>query len=95
VHISVASSLGVEAPLEVLDRVPVADDQLEAKALEVKLVSTTPKAEPYDQAERGRPVRGGLRFKLVVPPGGKAEAELKYKLVFSNKDEIVGGNRRE
>ena len=78
-------------PLEILDCLPVSDD----KTLEVKLVGSEPKVESYDQSDRGRPVRGGLRWKLRLPPSGKAKAELTYRLTFSAKDEVVGGNRRE
>jgi hypothetical protein len=91
VVIELTSSLNAEVPLEIVDRLPVSDD----KTLEVKLVSSAPKVETYDQSDRGRPVRGGLRWKLLLAPSGKAKAELTYRLTFSAKDEVVGGNRRE
>ncbi len=91
VQIELTSSLNAEVPIEIVDRIPVADD----KALEIKLFTSEPKAESYDQADRGQPVRGGLRWKLRLPAGGKTKAEFGYRLTFSAKDEVVGGNRRE
>lgn len=87
--IEAASSLAAEIELELIERVPVA-----GKDIGVDAVSSTPKAEPYKQEERGFPVKGGVRWLLKLPPGGKQEVSLKYTLVFDKDYEINGGNRR-
>jgi hypothetical protein len=91
VGIELVSSLGREAEVEVLERVPVSDE----KGLEVEVLSTKPEAQKYDQAERGAPVRGGLRWRLPLPAGAKASIELRYRIVLPSKNEVVGGNRRD
>ncbi|WP_437734651.1 DUF4139 domain-containing protein [Sorangium sp. So ce1335] len=91
VTIELSSSLGVGVEVEVLDRIPVTDD----KDVEIKLLSSQPKAEPYTQEELGEPVRGGLRWRVPLAPGGKASVAFTYRVVFSSKSEVVGGNRRE
>jgi hypothetical protein len=75
----------------VLDRLPVTED----KDIEIKLASSQPRAAPYTQAELGDPVRGGLRWVVPLPAGGKAQVAFTYRVTFSAKNEIIGGNRRE
>ena len=89
--IDLASSLGREVTVELLERLPVSDD----KGAQVELVAARPEAQPYDQAERGQPVRGGLRWRIDLPPGGKRTVELAYRITLPSKSEIVGGNRRD
>ncbi len=91
ITIDLSSSLGVGVEVEVLDRIPVTDD----KDVEIKLVSSQPKAEPFTQEELGEPVRGGLRWHVAIAPGGKASVAFTYRVVFSSRNEVVGGNRRE
>ncbi|WP_433932915.1 DUF4139 domain-containing protein [Sorangium cellulosum] len=91
VTIDLSSSVGMGVEVEVLDRIPVTDD----KDVEIKLLSSQPKAEPYSQEELGEPVRGGLRWRVPLAPGGKASVAFTYRVVFSSKSEVVGGNRRE
>lgn len=91
VTIDLSSSLGKDVIVEVIDRIPVTDE----KDLEIKLVSSQPKAQPYTQEDLGAPVRRGLRWSVQVPAGGKATVAFTYRLTLSAKNEIVGGNRRE
>ncbi|WP_165372996.1 DUF4139 domain-containing protein [Sorangium cellulosum] len=91
VAVDLSSSLGVNVEVEVVDRLPVTDD----RDVEIKLLSAQPKAEPYTQEEIGAPVRGGLRWRVPIAPGGKAQVAFAYRVVLSSKNEIVGGNRRE
>ena len=91
VEIEASSALGHVAELEVLDRVPVTDE----KDVEVSLLSSKPEAAKYDQAERGQPVRGGLRWTLGLAPGGKATVSFTYKIELPSKCELQGGNRRD
>lgn len=91
VTIDLSSSLGRAVTVDVLDRYPVTDD----KDLEIKLLAAQPKAQGYTQAEIGKPIRRGLRWSVEVPAGGKAQITFSYRLTFSAKSEVVGGNRRE
>ncbi len=91
VTIDLTSSLGREAKVEVVDRIPVTDED----GLDVELISSKPEAAEYDQSDRGSPIRKGLRWSLPLPPSGKGKVVFRYKLSFSGKSEIVGGNRRE
>lgn len=91
VTIELSSTLATPALVEVIDRVPVSDD----KSVKVEGVSSRPDAEPYDQTERGASVRGGMRWRPVVPAGGKLSIDLEYRVVIPSKNEIVGGNRRD
>ena len=90
VGIELATTLRDPIKVTVLEVVPVTDE----KAIEVKVVSVKPTPEVYDQASRGSPIRGGKRFEVTVGPGKKSEIEIVYRLLFTNKIEIVGGNRR-
>ncbi|AUX39203.1 hypothetical protein SOCE26_005850 [Sorangium cellulosum] len=91
VAVDLSSSLGMNVEVEVIDRVPVTDD----KDVEVKLLASQPRAEPYTQEDIGEPVRGGLRWRVPITAGGKASVAFTYRLVLASKNEIVGGNRRE
>lgn len=90
VEIEVSSSLGYAVDLVVLERLPVTED----KSIEIELEETSPRAEPYDQADRGAPIRGGRAFSLSLEPGASAVCKMTYVLTFSSKLEILGGNRR-
>jgi hypothetical protein len=91
ITVDLSSSLGRKVTVEVLERVPVSDD----KDVEVKTTYARPDPERYTQADRGPPLRKGLRFAVEVPAGGKAKIELGYRVTLPAKNEIVGGNRRE
>lgn len=91
ITIDVASSLGQPVTVDVLERLPVSDD----KDIEIKVVASRPEPEKYTQADRGAPIRQGLRFEIEVPEGDKQRVELTYRVTLSSKNELVGGNRRE
>lgn len=91
VTIDLSSSLGHKVAVEVLERIPVTDE----KDLDVKLTYARPDHEKYTQADRGAPLRRGVRFSIGVPPGDKARIEYGYRVTLPAKNEIVGGNRRE
>ena len=90
VDIELSSTIGEPVEVTILERVPVTDD----RALEVELVRARPEPAVYDQADRGAPVRGGHRFDVRVAPAAKTSVELVYRLVFAQKLDVVGGNRR-
>ncbi len=91
ISVEVASALGHDLELEVLERLPVTDD----KEVEVALLVSEPKAQLYSQSERGAPVRGGLRFVLPIKAGAKASLSFSYRITLPSKSELQGGNRRE
>ncbi len=90
VTIELRSSLGRAVTVDVIDRVPVTDDD------DIEITqSGRPAPEVYEQVERGQPVRGGLRWRVPLAAGARAEVELSYRVKLAAKNEIVGGNRRE
>lgn len=91
VTLEIQSSLGQPIQIDVLDRMPVSED----KSLSVELIYDKPVHTPYDQVERGAPIRRGLKWRVPLPAGGKVKIEYQYRLVFSAKSEIIGGNRRD
>ncbi|TAK28355.1 MAG: DUF4139 domain-containing protein [Myxococcaceae bacterium] len=90
VSVELSSALGSPALVEVVDRVPVTDE----KTVEVTPRGARPEPERFTQAERGAAVRGGLRWEVIVPAGGRAAVEFSYRLTIPSKNELVGGNRR-
>ncbi|MGC4121390.1 MAG: DUF4139 domain-containing protein [Myxococcales bacterium] len=91
VDVEVSSALGLDVELEVLERLPVTDD----KDVKVTALEAKPAGEAYDQSDRGAPIRGGVRYRLTVPAGGKSTLTYGYLVELPSKMEIVGGNRRE
>jgi hypothetical protein len=91
ITVDLTSSMAAPAQVELVDRIPVTDD----KTVEVKLLSSSPEAELYKQEERGKPVRGGLRWRMTLAPGEKKKIEFRYRISFNARDELVGGNRRD
>lgn len=90
VSIELSSALGSPALVELVDRLPVSDE----KHVEVASKGARPEPERFTQAERGAAVRGGLRWEVIVPAGGRSHVEFSYRLTIPSKNEIVGGNRR-
>lgn len=92
ISIELGSSLGEPVVVDVIDRVPVAKRDSE---IEVTVLSSKPKAIAYAQADRGAPVDGVARWAVELAPGAKATVEFSYRITFSSKLELVGGNRRD
>ncbi len=91
ITLEVRSRLQRPVRLELLERVPVTGE----KDVEVEVLVTIPEAIPYDQRDRGRLVRGGLRFVLDLDPGAEKICTLKYQVTIPSKMAIQGGNRRD
>ena len=91
ITVDLASTLGRKVTVEVLERVPVTDE----KDIDIKVTHAKPEPKEHTQADRGAPIRHGLRFEVDVPAGDKAKIELGYRVTLPSKNEIVGGNRRE
>jgi uncharacterized protein (TIGR02231 family) len=91
VEIEVRSKLARAARVEIYERVPVSRDD----DVKVEVVRAEPKPEPYDQAERGDTVEGGLRFSFELEPRGVRTCVLAYNITLPQKHVLVGGNRRD
>jgi hypothetical protein len=90
IAVDLRSALGHAVTVEVVERAPVTDDP----DVDVTAAADPPAAR-YDQAERGRPIRGGWRWEVPLPAGGTGKVTLRYRVKLPGKSEIVGGNRRE
>ena len=73
VTIEIQSSLGQPIQIDVLDRMPVSED----KSLSVELIYDKPVHTPYDQVERGAPIRRGMKWRVPLPAGGKVKMEVE------------------
>lgn len=91
VELEVRSKLARSVRVELYERVPVSHDD----DVKVEVVKTEPKAERYDQAARGEPIEGGLRFVLDLEPRGVRTCVLAYNITLPQKHVLVGGNRRD
>lgn len=91
VEIEVRSKRAVPSRVEIFERVPVSD----SPEIKVTLLSSEPKAESYDQVERGQRVRGGLCFRLNLAPRQSVTCKLSYRIELPAKQMLVGGNRRD
>jgi uncharacterized protein (TIGR02231 family) len=82
--------------LEVRERVPVTREGDDDVAVTVGKVEPgwekwSPDSESAGQAR----LRGGYRWKIVVPPATKKLLRATYEVKIAGKHELVGGNRRE
>jgi len=91
VEFELSSTLAFPAPLTVVDRTPTTTDD----DIEIDLLDASPAPEAYDQRERGNPIKGGLRWELLLEPGAKTTIRFSYQVKFPAKYELHGGNRRE
>lgn len=82
--------------LEVRERVPVireGDDDVEV--IVGRIEPAWERWTPDPEAPRERRLRGGYRWRLSVPAGGKRALRAAYEVKIAGKLELVGGNRRE
>lgn len=96
VLIDVQNNLAAPASLEVRERIPVLREDEDDIKLAIGAVS--PSWEPYEQADESADaptLRGGYRWNIEVPAGGKQQLRAEYEVKISAKHELVGGNRRE
>ena len=76
--------------VELLERVPVADDD----DVTVEVTEARPATEPYEGERDGPILKGGRRQWLEVGPGEKVVGTLAYAVTLGSKQELVGGDRR-
>lgn len=96
IDIDVQNNLEATAAVEVRERVPaLREDEDDIK---VSVDAVSPAWEAYEQAESSASeptLRGGYRWRIDVPAGGKQRLRAEYEIKISSKHELVGGNRRE
>ena len=91
IEIGLRSGLGHSITVEVVDRVPVTDDD----NVDVELLSESPASIEFDQADLGQPIRGGRQWTVELASGGAQEIRFDYRVQIRSRDELIGGNRRE
>jgi hypothetical protein len=85
-----------EIDLEVRERIPVprtGDDDVEVVA--GKIEPAWERWSPDAQSPRELHLRGGYRWRVAVPAGGKRTLRAAYEVRIAGKHELIGGNRRE
>ena len=82
--------------LEVRERLPVTrDDDDDVEIVVGRIDPAWERFTPDSAAPRERRLRGGYRWRLSVPAGGKRALRAAYEVRIAGKHELVGGNRRE
>jgi hypothetical protein len=92
IAIAIVNNLQRAIAIEVRDRLPV---PAEGAKVDVQIDRVVPEWEVYNQQERGRPIRGGYRWKVEVPAGDRLNLEVDYTIKTFVDSELLGGNRRE
>jgi hypothetical protein len=92
IAIAIVNNLQRAIAIEVRDRLPV---PAEGAKVDVQIDRVVPEWEAYNQQERGRPIRGGYRWKVEVPAGDRLNLEVDYTIKTFVDSELLGGNRRE
>jgi hypothetical protein len=90
VEVRISSSLPRPVSVELLERLPVSRDD----GVKVELVEALPALEVYEGEPRGARLDGGRRQRVQVPASGEGLAALEYAVTLSNKQELLGGDRR-
>ncbi len=91
VRVSLHNKGGRRAAIEVRERLPQPDEQVEHCT--VKELTVAPAWEPWRPEET--PLPGGRRWRLTLEPDATGELAYEYRVEIPSKNELVGGNRRE
>jgi uncharacterized protein (TIGR02231 family) len=82
--------------LEVRERIPVVrDGDAEVEVTLARVEPAWEKWTPDPDAPADARLRGGYRWRVPVPAGGKKTLRAGYEIKIASKLELVGGNRRE
>lgn len=92
IDVELANHLGRPAAIEVRERLP---QPAEGAEVVVEALRVEPAWSAYDQTERGRPLLGGRRWQVTVPPGESQTLSAHYVVRIYAANALVGGNRRE
>lgn len=93
VEIEVSSRLSSDVTLELRERIPVCANDME-KEIKIQVLEVDPPWEDWNQSLENQ-LKGGKRWRLPLPAGASQKFQYRYVLEIDNKDELVGGNRRE
>jgi hypothetical protein len=96
IAIEIENASGRPIDLEIRERIPVTRDGDDD--IEVTIGAFDPKWErwtPEPDGPRARRLRGGYRWRFVMPAGQKRTLRAAYEVKIAGKSELVGGNRRE
>ena len=92
-ELDVKSGLGVPASVEILERIPVAEEGQKDIAIQESAVQ--PPWEPLKEVEGGiATATGGRRWRVEVPAHGKTQLRATYSVRIPSDRMLVGGNRR-
>jgi len=92
IKINIANRLPRDARIEVRERLPIPSE--DAK-VDVQIGQVSPEWEKYEQQERGKPIKGGYRWRLQVPAKEEKTLSVDYTIKTFVDSELMGGNRRE
>ena len=96
IAIDVENLSGRAIDVEIRERIPVIREGEDD--IEVTVGKVDPGWErwtPDASAPRDQRLRGGHRWRLALPAGGKRTLRAGYEVKIATKHELVGGNRRE
>ena len=91
VELELRSNLDRDVRLEIFERIPTSG----VEEVKVEVLKMPQGAEPYDQAERGEPLRGGWRLTFELKAQSTERHVLSYQISLPSKQVLVGGNRRD
>jgi len=92
VTLDFASSLGFPVTVDLVEAIPTNDD--DDDDIEITMVSESQPSNPYDQSDRTDPIEGGLIWQVELGAGEKTQLSYSYRIDFSSKFELEGGNHR-
>lgn len=92
ITVEIANRLPREINIEVRERIPIPEP--DAK-VDVTVTSVTPDWESYTQEESKHIVKGGYRWRCVIPSGQETRLQANYSIKTFVDKELIGGNRRE
>lgn len=92
VTIDFASALGFPVQVDLVEAMPTHDGKDDE--IEIEMLTESQPSEPYDQSDRTDPIEGGLIWRVELGPGKKKELSYSYRIDFSSKFELEGGNHR-
>ncbi|HET6612241.1 MAG TPA: DUF4139 domain-containing protein, partial [Kofleriaceae bacterium] len=95
-ELDIRNNLGHPAPLEIRERIPVAEEKDDD--VDVRVAKVSPAWEAWEQALDAPgevPLRGGYRWRITVAAGELAKVFADYEIKISAKHQLAGGNRRE
>lgn len=90
ITVDIASSLGRDVSVELLERLPQPGED----AIKVELARAEPEARVYEGEPGGPTLKGGRAQTARVPAAGVCKAVLHYSVTLDNTLELQGGDRR-